>query len=269
MKYPIDICKYKIDYVDKLGCTPHTHTVTSEIIQTFDNNGTILINGELYNMKKNGLYFIHGLASHLVAPDDLNRYNHSIIILNTPEYEKLCSDLDLTHIYNQLFTEKGGTFCELSPENVLKTDKIFLDIYNTLDGNSTTKYADLAISITKLLKIGLSSAHKEKVPDSKISTIVSYISDNALNKISIDEICKNTHISKYHLCRTFKEHIGTTVGGFIKSRRLSIAKQLLSQTDLSITQIAYRCCFTDASFFSKTFLKEFGITPTAFRLKYR
>lgn len=269
MTLPIDLCRYKIDDVPENGTVPHSHTVTSEIIQVFDNAGSILINGVLYRMQKNGLYFIHGLATHLVSPDDLTHYNHSIIILHTTEIEKLCANLDLKAEYEKIFTEKGGTFCALPPEKVLEVDKLFLDIHNTLESDGPMKYANLSYSFVELLKIGLKYNTEENNPNTKISDIVSFISDNALTRISIDDICKKTHISKYHLCRTFKEHIGVTIGEFIKSRRLSIAKQLLAETELSVTQIAHHCCFTDASFFSKTFYKEIGMTPTVFRSKYR
>jgi AraC-like DNA-binding protein len=131
------------------------------------------------------------------------------------------------------------------------------------------KYADLSTKFVELLKIGINYMTTENNPNTKISDIVTFISDNALTRITIDDICKHTHISKYHLCRIFKEHIGVTIGDFIKSKRLSVAKQLLADTELTITQIAHHCCFTDASFFSKTFQKEFGIRPTAFRTKYR
>lgn len=117
--------------------------------------------------------------------------------------------------------------------------------------------------------MGLKYSSTDNNTNSKFADIISFISDNALTRISIEDICEKTHISKYHLCRTFKENVGITIGEFIKSKRLSVAKQLLSSTELSITHIAYRCCFTDASFFSKTFTKEFGMTPTAFRSKYR
>jgi len=270
MKYPIHECRYKINYVNEKGTIPHTHTVTSEIIQTFENTGNILINGELYRMQKNGLYFIYGLTTHLAVPDDLTRYNHSIILLNTPETEKMCADLFMTNEYKKIFTERGGTFCPLTPENIIKVDSIFLNIYNLMSSNDDTlKFAQLASNLVKLFNIGIKSCSANTNTNSKIADIISYISDNALTKITIDDICKKTHISKYHLCRTFKENVGITIGEFIKSKRLSIAKQLLSETNLSITRIAHRCCFTDASFFSKTFSKEFGMTPTAFRAKYR
>lgn len=269
MKYPITCCNYKINHVNSLGTKPHTHTVTSEIIQTFESEGNILINGRLYKMKKNSLFFIHGLSTHFVSPPDINRYNHSIIVLNTHETENLALHLNMTKEYSKLFTDNGGLVCSLSHEDVILADSVILRISKILSDNEGLKYARLASALTELFRIGLSSNIDKTQDSSKISDIISYVSDNALTKITIDTICENCHISKYHLCRIFKEHIGITIGDYIKNRRLSEAKQLLADTELSITKIAYLCCFSDSSFFSKTFSKEFGISPTDFRAKYR
>ena len=220
-------------------------------------------------MQKNALYFIYGLVPHFVSPADINKYNHSIIHINIPEAEKLCTNLRMKDEYNKVFIENGGTFCELSPKEVIETDFIFLKISEILDDNSGMKYARLSGLFTELLQMGLKTAAYETKDNNKISDILSFISDNALNKISIDDICEKTHISKYHLCRIFKENVGVTIGSFIKTRRLSVAKRLLTTTELSVTQIAFNCGFSDSSFFTKTFSKEFGLSPTAFRAKYR
>lgn len=268
MSLPIESCHYKINIVDQGGTSPHTQTFTSEIIQTFEDDGNILINGQMYKMQKNGLYFIHGLATHFVSPADITRYNHSIMILNIPEIEKLCRNLDMMEEYRKVFTEKGGTFCALSNEDVIKCDSIFLEAHKIHSDGDGMKYARLSSIFVKLMKLCLEQVYTEGRQDN-FSSILSYISDNALNKITIDNICKNTHISKFHLCRIFKENTGVSIGTFIKNRRLSTAKQYLVSTTMSITEIAHKCCFSDSCFFSKTFSKEFGMTPSEFRKKYR
>lgn len=47
--------------------------------------------------------------------------------------------------------------------------------------------------------------------------------------------------------------------------RLNIAKQLLLESDFSITEIAYRCGFSDASYFSKVFRSSVGVSPLEYR----
>ncbi|MBQ7033494.1 MAG: helix-turn-helix transcriptional regulator [Clostridia bacterium] len=269
MHLPIEYCSYKIDRVSAQGAAPHTHSFRSEIIQTFENEGNILINGKLCKMVKNGLYFIYGPAIHFVVPEDLARYNHTLLSINIQETEKLCRHLNIKAEYDRLFTDEGGMFCPLTPEDVIRTDALFLEVNNIFKENTPMQYARLSAALVRLFEIGMTYAEVKTENNDKISDILSYISDNALNKITIDDICVHTKISKYHLCRIFKENIGVTIGEFIKRRRLTVAKNLLVQTDTSITEIAHKCCFSDNSFFSKTFSKEFGMSPSAYRSKYR
>ena len=86
---------YRIFTSSAEGTLPHTHATSCEIIQTFEASGKILINGQVYKMQKNGLYFIDGLMPHFVLPDDLTKYNHSILIFNVPALEKLCHNLSM------------------------------------------------------------------------------------------------------------------------------------------------------------------------------
>jgi len=266
---PVSSSNYKIDFVGTLGSAPHSHDLHSEIIQCFESNGSILINGELYKMKKNGLYFIHGPDTHFVAPDDLNHYNHSIILINTTELSNIFKTLKMEEEFNRIFLERGGMFCELSEEAVIKVDSIFLKIDNILKDNEDMKYARLTSALIELTEIGLKHSRLTFKPNDRLNDIFSLINDNVLNKLSLDEICEKAHISKYHLCRIFKENIGITITEYIKKRRLSLACQLLRNTDCKITEIAEKCGFCDSSFFTKVFSKEHGITPTEYRAKYR
>lgn len=267
---PIEECYYKVDLIDSEGSSPHTHTVTSEIIQTFENDGKILINGELHPMKKNGLYFIHGLSTHFVLPGDINKYNHSIIVLSTPDIERLCMFHNMTDAYKKVFLQKGGTFCELSPDDAIDVDRLFLSAYRIAnDEHAYMKYARLAALFINLLEVGYTKSASDTVIDSKISDILSYINSNIFTKISLDSIADSINISKFHMCRTFQETMNTTIGNYIKNRRLAIAKQMLVESNDSINVIAQKCCFSSSSFFSKIFTQEIGCTPTEYRAKYK
>lgn len=267
---PIESCEYKIDSVDTQGSTPHTHTSTSEIIQTFENRGKVIINGEVYRMQKNGLYFIHGLASHFVLPDDISTYNHSLIVLNTSEIERMCFNLNMIKEYNKVFTAKGGTFCELSNDDVLYADGIFLQLSKLCQNpGSDLTYAKMASLFVSLLEIGCKKSTSATYADSKVSAILTYLNENILSKMTLDEISRNIGISKFHMCRQFQDNMGISIGEYIKNRRISIAKQLLIETDMSVSEISRHCCFSNSSFFAKTFSEVIGCTPTSYRTKYK
>ncbi len=267
--YILKQSSYKITTTSVEGVAPHTHTTACEVIQCFEDSGKILINGKVYKMQKNGLYFIDGLMPHFVLPDDMTKYLHSILIFNVPELEKLCQNLSMMEEYKAIFTKNGGTFCALSEEDVIKTDSIIQQINKAYHHEDKLRYPKIASGVIALFDMALKNVTNADDTDSKISEILSYINENAMHKFTMEDLSQAVNISKYHMCRLFKEQMGTTIGTFILSKRLSLAKHMLLETNYSITQIANKVSFSSSSAFSALFTKEIGCTPTAFRIKYK
>ena len=59
---------------------------------------------------------------------------------------------------------------------------------------------------------------------------------------------------------------GTSFRQLLLKKRVSIAKRLLSETDMSILQISQKTGYSETASFSRVFLKETGQTPTIFRI---
>ena len=74
-------------------------------------------------------------------------------------------------------------------------------------------------------------------------------------------------ISENYLSRLVKKSTGLSVGAWIDIVRIQRAKRLLSETRLSIIDIAATVGVEDQSYFSRLFKKETGMTPSAFRKK--
>jgi len=65
--------------------------------------------------------------------------------------------------------------------------------------------------------------------------------------------------------RKFKAETGYSIHQYITSKRLIMAKELLSSTTLPITDICFQCGFRDYSSFFREFQKNFRISPRKFR----
>lgn len=83
--------------------------------------------------------------------------------------------------------------------------------------------------------------------------------------VTVAEIADKLNISVHYLCHIFKSETGVTPIDHRNSVKLSRAKNLLSSTDLKISDIALECGFGSASYFSKLFSKSEGITPIEYR----
>jgi AraC-like DNA-binding protein len=76
-------------------------------------------------------------------------------------------------------------------------------------------------------------------------------------------------LSISQLDRRFKQLFQLTPQQFLLRVRLNAACQLLTSTDQNILQIALSTGFYDQSYFTKHFRRQMGMTPSAYRRKYR
>ena len=95
--------------------------------------------------------------------------------------------------------------------------------------------------------------------------MVSYIQQNFTGKISLKEFGEQFHLSEKYISRYFKEHFHITLSQYVTYLRLENAKQLLQDTDLSVTETAMQSGYQNVSYFIRSFKKAYGISP----LKYR
>jgi AraC-like DNA-binding protein len=93
-----------------------------------------------------------------------------------------------------------------------------------------------------------------------------YIEQNLKKPISLADLAKNANLSDYHFHRIFKKHSSETVNKFITRFKLErIAIFLFVNSTISITDIAMDYGYNDASAFSKTFKRHFGLSPINYR----
>lgn len=106
-------------------------------------------------------------------------------------------------------------------------------------------------------------------PD-QIMRAVRYIVQNfTKGQLSLDSVAREACMSRYHFSRTFKRETGTRFIDFLTTVRLAEACTLLTQTDQSITSIAFGVGYRDLSHFERTFKKEFGFSPSQYRNRLR
>ena len=95
--------------------------------------------------------------------------------------------------------------------------------------------------------------------------MVQFIYDHYSEKLSLDEIAHSGGISRTKCYQLFKKYLNRTPLDFLNSYRLENSMNLLHDTELSITEIAYHCGFNTLSYYSEIFKKYKGCTPKEFR----
>ncbi|HLW76648.1 MAG TPA: AraC family transcriptional regulator [Bryobacteraceae bacterium] len=92
-----------------------------------------------------------------------------------------------------------------------------------------------------------------------------YLESNFLRPLSLAEIASAAGVHRVHLSREFRRYFSTTVGEFLRRKRIEHACQLVSTSNIALAEIAMTCGFADQSHFSATFRRQVGLTPARFR----
>ncbi|RRB07610.1 helix-turn-helix domain-containing protein [Larkinella rosea] len=80
-----------------------------------------------------------------------------------------------------------------------------------------------------------------------------------------DAICRKVGLSRSHLYRIIKEHTDLSITLYIRQKRLEKSRELLTETDLRVSEIAYLVGIESPQNFSKYFASAFHLSPTEYR----
>lgn len=105
----------------------------------------------------------------------------------------------------------------------------------------------------------------EEKSNSIIEMAEEYIKDNFHKDVSLDEVSKTVNISPYYFSKIFKEGTGKNFIEYLTNIRMERAKELLSTTEHSMKEICAMCGYSDPNYFSRSFKKNVGVTPTEFK----
>ncbi len=107
-----------------------------------------------------------------------------------------------------------------------------------------------------------------KIDRKFINEFTAIVEKNIANDaFSIEDICKETHISRIQLNRKIKALLGVHVNDYILNVRLQKAKYLLLHEDLTIAEVAYKVGFASQAYFATVFKSKLLVTPSEFKEK--
>ena len=128
--------------------------------------------------------------------------------------------------------------------------------------------AQIWLALFELVRPAMEQQSGAKDSDEKMKAMMRYIHDHYPENISVDLLAREAHISKRVCFRLFRENLHMSPVEYMTSYRLRKACQRLSESDESITQIAYNCGLGSSSYFGKLFREHFGCSPAAYRKEW-
>jgi AraC-like DNA-binding protein len=99
-----------------------------------------------------------------------------------------------------------------------------------------------------------------------LSNVCTYISEHFTENLTLESVSTYAGFSKYHFERIFTDYTGTTFYQYLQQIRVNYAQALLSNPELSITDISFQSGFASSTAFTRAFKKSTGYTPSQFRM---
>ena len=97
------------------------------------------------------------------------------------------------------------------------------------------------------------------------SEVVAYMERHLTQRIDLERLCEEFFVSKNTLYRAFRESFGTTVNQYLTTLRVERAKRLLTETEMTIAEVATAVGIEDYHYFCRVFARRTGTSPGAFR----
>lgn len=102
-------------------------------------------------------------------------------------------------------------------------------------------------------------------PSGPAVRVLGHIHANYPNEVTLSALCERFHTNHTSLLREFRRLTGTTVGQYLLEYRLEAARESLLLTPLTVEEVAVRCGFRQAAYFSRAFRRRYGLAPGKYR----
>ena len=236
---------------------------------------TEIIDGKKINLKEGEIIFLNKEISHAIKESSKDDIIINFVI--KPEFFDFILDLSdsdniifsflLKSIY--LSDNKGEyIYFKVSEEKYIQEilEKIILEIYEPNILSSTTVKLLVGLSIMELIKHPnkIEVYSEDNYDKFLVIETLKYIDNNYVDAtlFEISEMLKQPH---YKISKLMKKHTNMTFKELLQEKRLNKAKQLLTETNISVVKIISLVGYENPTYFYKIFKEKYGYTPREYR----
>jgi len=120
--------------------------------------------------------------------------------------------------------------------------------------------------IVEGLRSGSTSSLELGQTNQGVAAAMNFLRGHHQESITVDDLARAAHMSRYHFTRRFKQATGFTPMEYLEKHRIGRAKELmLTEPNLRLSEIAHAVGYDDPAYFSRVFRKREGISSKAYR----
>lgn len=249
----------------------HMHK-NAEIYFVTEGSCSMYIKDEKITLNKNDFIIIFPNVIHSLFLESEKTCNFYHIHFDLQELSSINIDLhDISFNLNnlQLCILSCNTF--FIYRNDQKIKQYIENIVNEHDNDSSYSKVIANLNLIELILkiISIENVNMKYNKSSKtqkyVHEIINYIEKNFNRKILIDDISSHMHISNRYLSKIFYQETGTTIAQYINIYRINESIKLMSNDNLTLSEISELVGLNDIQHFSKTFSKIINLTPQKYR----
>jgi AraC-like DNA-binding protein len=244
-----------------------------EIIYIIKGNGVRLVGDNISNFQSGELVLVGPNMPHLWRTTK----NVSLVDRIIIKFGESPNGIDLFGLPEfssiQALLKNSNTGISFRPDVIQKVHSHFLEIAAVA---GPQKWIHLLQILTILsnnmdyerLSSPYVSVSTQNMGEIRLSKVISYISENFDQEISLDEIADIASMTVQSFCRYFKKRTNKTFIQFLNEYRIGKACVLLIENKIPIGQIWSELGFNSSTNFNRVFKRLYGCTPLDFRKKY-
>lgn len=267
---PIKSCfSLQADY-PTLGVINHWHT-DFEFTYVTKGKMNYFVNGTEYELSEGQMIFVNSAQMHYSLWRENGNGEFICEVIHPSVYENRTA-----RRYVEEITAHGTPpFLIFSPQNFGEKEMIDLicEIYSAATSGREGFELDIMSSLYALLRrvhehISGCDAKPYSADAKKLETMhrmVGFIQKNYQNKLSLEDIANSGMVCRSGCCEIFRHFLGKTPVEYLNEYRISKSIELLSSSELNMTDISAACGFGGSSYFTEIFRRLMGCTPSDYR----
>lgn len=211
-------------------------------------------NGKRWQLSAGQGFLIYPGESTRYQADTAEPWEYCWIGFAGSEVEEILTDCALSRD-NPIYTDRSGGFL----------GRELMRLVETFAQPDSNKYANLGRLYRCFSHMVQKQNAKQPTAQEYISLALDFIHSNFGYEIGVAEIARAVGIDRSYLYRIFRQELNRSPKECLTQFRLQTAAEMLTKTELSVTEISLSCGFKEVSLFDKQFKAAYGCSP----LKYR
>lgn len=200
-----------------------------------------------------GLLDGHRAATHWEAESDFTR-----------RFPQVCLDANALYVDDQGIVTSAGTAAGVD---------CCLYLVRSYYGSHITNQIARRMVVPSYREGGQAQFIERPVPvstlDARINALLTYLRENLNEKLSLDALAQQAHMSRRTLTRSFHQATGMSVGEWLQAERLHRTQELLESSAHGVEAIAGLVGFGTATALRQQFKQTFGVSPVEWRKQFR